>query len=296
MIEIKNLKVHFRHNHRTVNAVDGVDFFLTQGITTSLAGESGCGKTTLARAILGFYKPKAGSITLNKIDITQKRHEGYLRKNVQIVFQNPYSSVDPRYTVQKTLHEALTVFQKVSPANARELIVDSLSQVELGEEVMNRYPHQLSGGQVQRVCIARALINRPPVIILDEPTSSLDIVTSTKVIDLLARLQKQHNLTFLFISHNLKLLKKIAHFSFIMYCGKIVEYAAKEVLYSNPLHPYTKLLLDASYQRLSQINEGLSVQEGCPFISRCPVHKADCANVPALREIEPGHFVACHYI
>ena len=294
ILQTKNLKVHFSQKGKTVKALDGVNIFLKRGITTSLAGESGCGKTTLARAILGFYKPHQGRITLRGDDITLKRKEYLIRKNIQIVFQNPFLSLDPRYTVFSTLSEALRVFKKVSKQETKTIIQQTLKEVELFPNIMSRYPHQLSGGQRQRVCIARALINRPPLIILDEPTSSLDITTASKIINLLIKLQTHHNITFLFISHNLKLLKKISQFCFIMYYGKIVEYGPKELIYSNPRHPYTKLLMAAAYQRLEYLKETETSFEGCPFSSRCPHKKDECKTPPPLKEVEPGHFVFCH--
>jgi len=230
--------------------LDEINLSVNEGEIFSILGPSGCGKTTLARTILGFYKPSSGRVLLDGEDVSLKRNQRRLRQKVQIIFQNPFLSVDPRYTVFSTLYETLNVFCKVKRPDALNRIEEVLSQVELSNEVIDRYPHQLSGGQVQRLCIARALINKPPLVICDEPTSSLDITTASKIIKLLKKIQTELGVTFLFISHNLKLLKKISDYSFIMYYGKIVEHGLKELIYSNPVHPYTKLLLEASNQKL----------------------------------------------
>ena len=294
ILTTNNLKVHFTQKGQVVKALDGVDIFLREGITTSLAGESGCGKTTLARAILRFYRPNQGNIYFKDKDITHKSNEKLIRKNIQIVFQNPFSSVDPRFTVLKTLKEALMVFRNVSDGEAEDIIIETLKEVELSSDILHRYPHQLSGGQVQRVCIGRALINKPPLVILDEPTSSLDITTASKIIELLNKLQDHLGVTFLFISHNLRVLRKISDYCFIMYYGKIVEHGPKDLVYKNPLHPYTKLLIEASYYKLKHIPEPTISASGCPFKERCPSRMAECDNECPMKEFEPGHFVFCH--
>ncbi|MCP4652766.1 MAG: ABC transporter ATP-binding protein [Candidatus Omnitrophica bacterium] len=273
ILRTKKLKVHFKG----VKALDGVDIFLSRGLTTALAGESGCGKTTLARAILKIHEPTSGKIYLEDKDIALKENSVFLHRNVQIVFQNPFLSLDPRFTIFATLYEALTVCGKVKKKNAKDAIVKSLEEVELDSSCINRYPHQLSGGQLQRVCIARAIINRPALVILDEPTSSLDVTTASKIIKLLNRLKQELKVTFLFISHDLKLLNKISDFSFIMHKGKIVEYGPRNLVYSNPMHPYTKMLIDASNQKLAAMPK-----ENC---------ESPCSSI--LREIEPGHFIFC---
>jgi oligopeptide/dipeptide ABC transporter ATP-binding protein len=295
ILEVSDLHVRFTQKKRLIKALDGVDLFLKKGMTTALAGESGCGKTTLAKTILGFHKPYSGKIYLEGKDITLRKHNHFIRKNIQIVFQNPFLSLDPRYTVFQSLREVLSVFNPAPKASAEEIIAEKLAAVELTSEIMNRYPHQLSGGQNQRVAIARSLINEPELIILDEPTSSLDVTTASKIMDLIRRLQERYGASFLFISHNLKILRKISHYFFIMYRGKIVEYGPKELVYNNPQHPYTQLLKEASNLKVKNIARDQPSSQGCPFFSRCPSKKDDCRYEPVKYEVEPEHFIYCHF-
>ncbi|MDP8289612.1 MAG: ATP-binding cassette domain-containing protein [Candidatus Susulua stagnicola] len=294
LLEVKDLKVHFLQKGKATKALDGVDIFLKKGLVTSLAGESGCGKTTLAKTILGFYKPDQGKIIFNGKDITLPKNQKQARRDIQIVFQNPFASLDPRYTIFYSLYEALTVFKKVNKVQGREIIKRALAEVELEEDIVERIPQQLSGGQIQRVCIARSLINRPSLVILDEPTSSLDVTTASKIMKLLIKLQKELEISFLFISHNLKLLKKISDYCFIMYRGKVMEYGPRDLIYDNPLHPYTKLLKLASQQKLKYLKEEDINLSGCPFLSRCSFKKLECSQECVKKEVEPGHFIYCH--
>jgi oligopeptide/dipeptide ABC transporter ATP-binding protein len=296
ILRTENLKVYFHQRRRVVKALDGVDIFLPRGVTTALAGESGCGKTTLAKAVLGFHKPYQGKIYFENQDITLRKNEQVIRKNIQIVFQNPFLSVDSRYTVFSTLYETLRVFKNVSKSEAKGIIENTLRDVELKPDIMQRYPHQLSGGQVQRLCIARSLINHPPLVILDEPTSSLDITTASKIVKLLQKLQESKGITALFISHNLKLIKKISQFSFIMYYGKIMEYGPTDLIYNKPAHPYTKLLKQAADLKLRSLKEVEIPEKGCPFLGRCGFKTDKCLEECVKKEVEPGHFVFCHQI
>ncbi|MCM8819689.1 MAG: ABC transporter ATP-binding protein [Candidatus Omnitrophica bacterium] len=295
ILNIQNLKVYFLKESKVIKALDGIDLFLEENQITALIGESGCGKTTLAKTILGFYKPTAGKIFFKDFDITLKKNEPIIRKNIQIVFQNPSLSLDPRYRIYDTIYEALFVFRKLNKIEAKEIIEKAMYQVGLDKDILYRYPHQLSGGQLQRVCIARSLINKPSIVVLDEPTSSLDITNASKIIKLLEDLQKTNKLTFLFISHNLKLLRKISTFCFIMYKGKIVEYGPKELIFRNPLHPYTKLLIEASNFRLKDLGRNTDFFDAsCSFYGRCEFKKDICKKNCQKIEVEKNHIVFCN--
>ncbi|UCD15575.1 MAG: ABC transporter ATP-binding protein [Candidatus Omnitrophota bacterium] len=294
LLHTQGLKVYFRHKEKTVKALDGVDIFLAKGITTALAGESGCGKTTLARTILRFQEPCSGKIYFQGKDIALNQNLYLVRKNIQIVFQNPFLSLDPRYTVFASLYETLGVFKRMKKRESKFFINQILRDVELNEDVLYRYPHQLSGGQIQRVCIGRSLINHSALVILDEPTSSLDITTSSKIIRLLERLQQDKAITFLFISHNLKLIKRISQFCFIMYYGKIVEAGPTDLVYNKPLHPYTKLLKEASLLQLKSLPDSEIPEAGCAFLPRCSQRRAECKKGVIKKEAEAGHFAFCN--
>ena len=297
IVETKDLKKYFKRKRRLVKAVDGVDMFIERNKVAALVGESGCGKTTLARTLLGFYNADGGRIFLENRDVTKMRENySFVRREIQVVFQNPSLSLDPRYTVLMTLLETLRVFRKINADAAKSIIISFLKKVGLNESSLSLYPHQLSGGQAQRVSIARALINKPKVVILDEPTSNLDVSTTVKIIDLLTDLKDKESLSCLFISHNLKLVAKIADYIFVMYCGKIVEYGPKDAVYYNPLHPYTKLLIEASEYKLRDISVRREVLGGCVFRGRCSYKKQRCEIEPGRKEAEPGHFVFCHFV
>ena len=297
IVETKGLKKYFKRKKQLIKAVDGVDIFIKKKQVTALVGESGCGKTTLAKTLLGFYNADGGRIILEDKDITRIRENySFVRERIQIVFQNPSLSIDPRYTVFRTLLETLRVFKKVSIEMAKGTIIDFLNKAGLDETCLYLYPHQLSGGQAQRVSIARALINNPRVVILDEPTSNLDVSTTVKIIDLLAELKDKESLSYFFISHNLKLIAKVADYIFVMYYGKIVECGPKDILYRNPLHPYTKLLIEASEYKLKSAYIQGKLKKGCVFRGHCAIEKPHCEVEPEAKEVEPGHFVFCHYI
>ncbi len=272
LLELKNIrksfpvkKESFLRGHDAVRAVDGVDLSLSEGENLGLVGESGCGKTTLGRVLLKLYTMDSGTIFFNGKDITSfsARQMRPLRKNMQMVFQDPYSSLDPRYTVRNILKEALlleqTRDQKLKTPSARERrMAKILTEVGLSGSSLNRFPHEFSGGERQRIAIARALIMNPQLLILDEAVSSLDVLIQENIIQLLKGLQKKYHVTYLFISHNLRVVKKICQRIAVMYQGKIVEVAGTDEIFHNPLHPYTQELLSAavhyqSTQRTSEI-------------------------------------------
>jgi len=311
LLEVRELTKHFAARsgmlaraRRVVRAVDGVSFAVSAGETLGLVGESGCGKSTLARALLFLDPPNGGEILFDGAEV-RGDDVARLRRRAQIVFQDPYASLPPRMRVQKILADALVIHgvdRRSIPAQVREL----LSDVGLKHDVAGKLPHQLSGGQRQRVGIARALSVQPSLVVADEAVSSLDSSVQAQILNLFKDLQDGHNLTYLFISHDLGVVKYMSHRIAVMYLGEIVELAPADELYSCPLHPYTRALLSAvpSLRRRSQGRIRLRGEApdpgnppaGCKFHPRCPLATERCvAERPALREIVPGRFSACHY-
>ncbi|MVB11477.1 Oligopeptide transport ATP-binding protein OppF [Caprobacter fermentans] len=315
LLEIQNLKQYFPVKTGTfskgyVQAVDDVSFFINRGETLGLVGESGCGKTTTGRTILRLYEPTDGKIIYDGVDVTHVDFKPYRRK-MQIVFQDPYASLDARMTVGDIVGEAIDIHNLASSkAERKEKILALLNRVGLNSEHANRYPHEFSGGQRQRIGIARALAVNPEFIVCDEPISALDVSIQAQVINMFEDLQQELGLTYLFIAHDLAVVKHISNRIGVMYLGKLVELTDSKTLYSNPLHPYTKSLLSAipvpdpksSREKQRIVLEGdipspLHPPTGCRFRTRCPYAVPECAEaVPEMKEYEPGHFAACHRI
>lgn len=313
ILEVKNLKMYFpiaTSVFKTVplKAVDDVSFKIRRGETLGLVGESGCGKTTLGRTILQLYKPTSGEIIFNGKPVKGKAALKEFRKKATIVFQDPYSSLDPRMTVSDIISEPLEIHKIYKNKAEREKRVAELMEaVGLSKEHASRYVHAFSGGQRQRIGIARALASSPEFIMCDEPVSALDVSIQAQILNTFQDLQKQFGLTYLFVAHNLLVVKHISDRIAVMYLGHIVELANSQELYDNPLHPYTISLLssipepDPKKARANkrQILEGdipspLKAPSGCPFRTRCPKATPECANkLPELREISKEHFVAC---
>ncbi len=323
LLRVTDLKMHFvadgggifRKPTGKVRAVDGISFDVKRGETVGLVGESGCGKSTVIRAIAQLYRPTSGSVLFEGQELTQLGKNDLLsaRQDMQVVFQDPYASLNPRMTIGDTIAEPLHVYRfrkliRMSRHDVAKRVNELLDIVGLSRNYRNRYPHEFSGGQRQRVGIARALALRPKLILADEPVSALDVSIQAQVLNLLRELQKEFNLAYLFISHDLAVIKYISNRVAVMYLGKIVEMSKADVLYKNPLHPYTKALLsaipipdpEANSKRARIILEGdvpspTQKQSGCYFYGRCPEKMAHCEHViPPLIEVEPKHSVACH--
>ena len=314
LLEVKNLKQHFKIPNGflqslTLKAVDDVSFTIKEGETLGLVGESGCGKTTVGRTILNLYKPTAGEIIFDGKPIKTAKDIAEFRRQAQMVFQDPYSSLDPRMTVSDIIGEPLDVHKLYSTKKEREEKIHYLMDlVGLSSEHASRYAHEFSGGQRQRIGIARALAVDPKFIICDEPVSALDVSIQAQVINMFEDLQKKLGLTYLFIAHDLLVVKHISTRIAVMYLGKLVEIGPANELYHNPMHPYTISLLSAvpvPDPKIARANERIHLEgdvpsplhmlSGCPFRTRCPRATAACAeSMPPLTEVKPGRFVACH--
>lgn len=314
MVRVENLVKYFPvsgKRNAVVHAVDNVSFEIKKGETLGLVGESGCGKSTTAKTMIRMYDPTSGSIILDGQDISSLNQKKLkpVRKKIQMVFQDPYASLNPRMTVLELIAEPLIAQGVVSKASqARAEIVDMLLSVGLTEEHTGRYPHEFSGGQRQRICLARALILKPELVICDEPISALDVSIQAQVVNLLQKFKKELNLTYLFIAHDLSMVRYVSDRVGVMYLGKIVELCASEVIYKTPMHPYTKSLLNAipipdpllAKKKTTTAIRGdlpspITPPSGCRFHTRCEQCSQICKEEePILKDIGDGHQVACH--
>lgn len=322
ILKVRGLKKHFpitsgivfQRQVGAVKAVDGIDFDVVKGETLGLVGESGCGKSTTGRTILQLYRPTAGSVVFEGQELTTMKGEELrrMRQNMQIIFQDPFASLNPRMTVGNIVSEPLQIHD-IMPKRERQAYVESLlEKVGLNPFYINRYPHEFSGGQRQRIGIARALALNPTFIVADEPISALDVSIQAQVVNLMEELQEELNLTYLFIAHDLSMVRHICDRVAVMYLGKIVELGDVDDVYDNPLHPYTQSLLSAvpvpdpyveeTRRRIiltGDVPSPASPPRGCNFSTRCPVAFGACSEDPEdppLLEVEPGRWVACHRV
>jgi oligopeptide/dipeptide ABC transporter ATP-binding protein len=316
LLEIENLRKYFpimggffQRPVGSVKAVDDITFNIAEGETMGLVGESGCGKTTVGRCILGTLGITEGEIRFLGQDITDKQLLKQNRKDIQMIFQDPYSSLNPRFTIADIIYEPIKINKKsVHYSESKEnVVIELLKNVGMSDYHMYRYPHEISGGQKQRVAVARAIATQPKFVICDEPVASLDVSVRAQIINLLKDLQKNYNLTYLFISHDLSVVNHISDKIAVMYLGVIMEQARTDDLYGNPLHPYTQALISAipkpdptqEVKRIlleGEVPTSINPPSGCKFRTRCWKAQVICAKEnPPLLEVEDGHKVACHF-
>lgn len=313
LIEVKDLKKYFKVGRNAMlKAVDGVNFKIYKGETLGLVGESGCGKTTCGKTVMGLYEATGGQVIFGGTDIHSlgRREKKEFTKRAQIIFQDPYSSLNPRMTVGDIIGEGIDIHNLYKGKERTEKIHELLELVGLNKEHASRFPHEFSGGQRQRIGIARALAIEPEFIVCDEPISALDVSIQAQVVNLLIELQKKRNLTYLFIAHDLSMVKHISDRVGVMYLGNMVEFAGSDELYDEPLHPYTKALMSAipipdpdaekEKKRIpieGEIPSPINPKPGCRFAARCRYATDACRQeTPQLVEIKPEHFVACHRV
>ena len=306
LLEVIDLKKYFSVRAGSLHAVDGVTFKLEEGKTLGIVGESGCGKTTLGRTVLHLIDKTDGTIIFEGKDISSptRAEMRYLRKKMQIIFQDPYSSLNPRMTVSETIMEPLALHTNLSRGNRLEEARRLMEVVGLAERFENSYPHELDGGRRQRIGIARAISLSPKFVVCDEPVSALDVSIQAQIINLMLDLQEEHGLTYMFVTHDLAVVKYISDDIIVMYMGNMVEKAPADELFNNTRHPYTKALLsaipipniDKKMERIllaGEITSPVNPKPGCRFMPRCLYAKEECSNPQVLEECSPGHFVAC---
>ncbi|WP_322805495.1 dipeptide ABC transporter ATP-binding protein [Thermanaerothrix sp.] len=320
LVRVENLVKHFpitrgiiiQRQVGAVHAVDGLTFDIYKGETLGLVGESGCGKSTTGRTILQLYRPTSGSVHFEGVDLVKLKGEELrrMRRRMQMIFQDPYASLNPRMTVGEIIGEPLIIHNVARGREVQERVEHLLELVGLNPAYANRYPHEFSGGQRQRIGVARALALQPSFIVCDEPISALDVSIQAQVVNLLEDLQQEFGLTYLFIAHDLSMVRHISNRVAVMYLGVMVELATRDELYNHPLHPYTQALLSAvpipdpavEKKRKRIILQGdvpspVNPPSGCRFRTRCPLAAEICKEVkPEWREVSPGHFVACHMV
>ena len=311
LLEVKDLKKYYKVPQGMLHAVDGVSFNLEKGKTLGIVGESGCGKTTIGRAILRLVEPSSGRVIFDGVDILKlnKQEMRHMRRNMQMIFQDPFSSLNPRKTITQTIEEPIILSNMIPDPDKRFMrVMELMDTVGLAERLVNTYPHELDGGRRQRIGIARALAMNPKFIICDEPVSALDVSIQAQILNLMKKIQREMGLTYIFITHNLAVVSHFSDDIAVMYLGRLTEKAPSETLFANPLHPYTQALLSAvpvprihnRPERLllrGEITSPINPEPICRFANRCNYAIPICSKEePGLIEVEPDHFVACHLV
>ena len=310
LVEAENLKKYFKTPRGMLHAVDDVSFKIEKGKTLGVIGESGCGKSTLGRTLIHLHEPTEGKIIFDGEDISkiQKSELKAKRKNMQMIFQDPFSSLNPRMSVSQIIAEPLIIYKECSKDELGKKVAELMDTVGLARRLANSYPHELDGGRRQRIGVARALSLNPEFIVADEPVSALDVSIQAQILNLMQDLQEERNLTYMFITHNMSVVKHISDNIMVMYLGKIVEMASSEDMFLNRLHPYTKALLAAvpipevrakKERKLikGELSSPINPKPGCRFAARCPHAQPICfEQSPAMEEVMPEHYVSCHFV